>query len=133
MVDLIHGLEGQLLRRFYGCIVSGSDVHNSTQVTQRREWLVENKYAAKGKIAINGGSNGGVLVLLQSLIFISRVNYLTTTTTTTIGLLVSACVNRAPEGLLGAAVAEVGVHDLLKVLRFHPISIAKSNIHCPFS
>ena len=49
------------------------------------------------------------------------------------GLLVSACVNRAPEGLLGAAVAEVGVHDLLKVLRFHPISIAKSNIHCPLS
>lgn len=32
-----------------------------------------------------------------------------------IGLLVSACVNRAPEGLFGAAVAEVGVHDLLKV------------------
>jgi prolyl oligopeptidase len=32
-----------------------------------------------------------------------------------IGLLVSACVNRAPEGLHGAAVAEVGVHDLLKV------------------
>ena len=32
-----------------------------------------------------------------------------------LGLLVAACVNRAPEGLLGAAVAEVGVHDLLKV------------------
>jgi hypothetical protein len=31
------------------------------------------------------------------------------------GLLVSACVNRAPEGLFGAALAEVGVHDLLKV------------------
>ncbi|KAF8266710.1 prolyl oligopeptidase [Lactarius quietus] len=56
------------------------------------EWLVENKYAARGKIAINGGSNGG--------------------------LLVSACVNRAPEGLLGAAVAEVGVHDLLKFADF---------------
>ncbi|KAH9050123.1 Alpha/Beta hydrolase protein [Lactarius hengduanensis] len=64
----------KLLRRLYCCI--------------HREWLVENKYAAKGKIAINGGSNGG--------------------------LLVSACVNRAPEGLLGAAIAEVGVHDLLK-------------------
>jgi prolyl oligopeptidase len=35
--------------------------------------------------------------------------------TISIGLLVSACVNRAPEGLHGAAVAEVGVHDLLKV------------------
>lgn len=27
----------------------------------------------------------------------------------------AACVNLAPEGLLGAAVAEVGVLDLLKV------------------
>lgn len=35
-----------------------------------------------------------------------------------IGLLVAACVNRAPEGLLGAAIAEVGVHDLLKVAIF---------------
>lgn len=32
-----------------------------------------------------------------------------------LGLLVAACVNRAPEGLFGAAVAEVGVLDLLKV------------------
>ncbi|KAI0069251.1 prolyl oligopeptidase [Artomyces pyxidatus] len=56
------------------------------------EWLVEHKYAAKGKVAINGGSNGG--------------------------LLVSASVNRAPEGTFGAAVAEVGVHDLLKFADF---------------
>ncbi|KAH9978264.1 prolyl oligopeptidase [Lactifluus volemus] len=56
------------------------------------EWLIENKYAARGKIVINGGSNGG--------------------------LLVSACVNRAPEGLFGAAIAEVGVHDLLKFADF---------------
>ncbi|KAJ3476870.1 hypothetical protein NLI96_g10855 [Meripilus lineatus] len=34
------------------------------------------------------------------------------------GLLVAACVNRAPEGLLGAAVAEVGVLDLLKFADF---------------
>lgn len=34
---------------------------------------------------------------------------------TLVGLLVSACVERAPEGLIGAAVADVGVHDLLKV------------------
>lgn len=32
-----------------------------------------------------------------------------------IGLLVGACVNRAPQGTFGAAVAEVGVMDLLKV------------------
>ena len=31
------------------------------------------------------------------------------------GLLVAACVNRAPEGTFGAAIAEVGVLDLLKV------------------
>ncbi|KAI0761741.1 hypothetical protein BC629DRAFT_1443455 [Irpex lacteus] len=56
------------------------------------EYLVKNKYAAPGKVAINGGSNGG--------------------------LLVAACVNRAPEGLLGAAIAEVGVLDLLKFADF---------------
>lgn len=54
---------------------------------------MKNKYAAPGKVAINGGSNGG--------------------------LLVAACVNRAPEGLLGAAIAEVGVLDLLKVYTPH--------------
>lgn len=32
-----------------------------------------------------------------------------------VGLLVGACINRAPEGTFGAAVAEVGVMDLLKV------------------
>lgn len=31
-----------------------------------------------------------------------------------VGLLVAACVNRAPEGTFGAAIAEVGVLDLLK-------------------
>ncbi|TBU27685.1 prolyl oligopeptidase [Dichomitus squalens] len=56
------------------------------------QYLVDNKYAAPGKVAINGGSNGG--------------------------LLVAACVNRAPEGLLGAAVADVGVLDLLKFADF---------------
>ncbi|KZT27069.1 hypothetical protein NEOLEDRAFT_1194599 [Neolentinus lepideus HHB14362 ss-1] len=56
------------------------------------EYLVQNKYAAPGKVAINGGSNGG--------------------------LLVAACINRAPEGTFGAAVAEVGVLDLLKFPHF---------------
>ena len=32
-----------------------------------------------------------------------------------IGLLVAACVNRAPEGTFGAAIAEVGVFDYLRV------------------
>lgn len=56
------------------------------------EYLVKNKIAAPGKVAINGGSNGG--------------------------LLVAACVNIAPEGTFGAAVAEVGVLDLLKFADF---------------
>ncbi|KAF8883417.1 prolyl oligopeptidase [Infundibulicybe gibba] len=56
------------------------------------EYLVKNKYAAPSKVAINGGSNGG--------------------------LLVAACVNRAPQGTFGAAVAEVGVLDLLKFSNF---------------
>ncbi|KAA1465945.1 prolyl oligopeptidase [Dentipellis sp. KUC8613] len=60
--------------------------------TAATEWLVKNKYAAKGKVAINGGSNGG--------------------------LLVAASVLRAPEGTFGAAVSEVGVHDLLKFADF---------------
>lgn len=49
------------------------------------EYLVDNKYAAKDKVAINGGSNGG--------------------------LLVGACMNQRPE-LYGAALAEVGVLDV---------------------
>ena len=52
------------------------------------EYLMQHKYAGQGKIAINGGSNGGTLV--------------------------AACINRSPE-TFGAAVAEVGVMDLLKV------------------
>ncbi|TFK43090.1 prolyl oligopeptidase [Crucibulum laeve] len=61
------------------------------------EYLIKNKYAGAGKVAINGGSNGG--------------------------LLVAACVNRAPEGTFGAAVAEVGVLDLLK---FHKFTIGRA-------
>ncbi|KAF9057331.1 prolyl oligopeptidase [Panaeolus papilionaceus] len=61
------------------------------------EYLVENKYAARGKIILNGGSNGG--------------------------LLVAASTFQAPEGLIGCAIAEVGVHDLLK---FHKFTIGKA-------
>ncbi|KAH7107917.1 prolyl oligopeptidase [Auriculariales sp. MPI-PUGE-AT-0066] len=61
------------------------------------QWLVQNNYAAKGKVIINGGSNGG--------------------------LLVGACVNIADEGTFGAAIAEVGVLDMLK---FHKFTIGKA-------
>ena len=59
------------------------------------KYLVEKGIGAKDKIAISGGSNGG--------------------------LLVGACLNQAPE-LYGAAIADVGVMDML---RFHRYTVGK--------
>ena len=70
-----------------GCLFNKQNVFDD--VLAACEYLHTERYAAKGKLIINGGSNGG--------------------------LGVAAVTNQAtPAAGIGAAIADVGVHDMLK-------------------
>ncbi|KAF3834116.1 hypothetical protein F7725_025320 [Dissostichus mawsoni] len=82
-----------LFVRHLGGILAVANIRGGGEygLTWHKEYLIQEKYTTASRIAINGASNGG--------------------------LLVAACVNQRPD-LFGCAVAEVGVMDMLKFHKF---------------
>lgn len=73
-----------------GNFANKQNVFNDVIATAKH--IVDEKIAAKGKIIVNGGSNGGLGAMVVG--------------------------NQAPEGLLGCVLADVGVLDMLRFKHF---------------
>ncbi|HKP11217.1 MAG TPA: prolyl oligopeptidase family serine peptidase, partial [Blastocatellia bacterium] len=84
------------------------------------DWLVAQKYTSRDRLAVQGGSNGGLLIGAAEYLI---ANKYTSTPKLAIfggsngGLLVGAAMTQRPD-LFGAALPAVGVMDMLRFQKF---------------
>jgi prolyl oligopeptidase PreP (S9A serine peptidase family) len=97
---------GRVIHLLCGCREYGTEWWNAGRLLKKQnvfddfasaaEYLIENNYTSSAKLAIQGSSNGG--------------------------LLIAACVNQRPE-LYGAGIADVGLVSILDINNYlHSIS-----------